>query len=217
VIDAGTLRALAHAGNYLAGAYEGDTLAGASVGFFADDGHLHSHITGIAPEYQGHGVGRALKFHQRDWALARGRSAISWTFDPLIARNAYFNLHKLGATVVEYLPDFYGSMDDGVNSGDATDRLYVRWQLDASPPAPPTAEAVPALLEHSGAEPLRHDRRAPVLTVATPHDVEQLRAINPDLALRWRMAVRDALTGALAEGYRIGGITRDGRYLLEAP
>src|SRR5215471_4871048 len=109
VVDPGTMRALAHIGNYVAGAYDGDTLVGASVGFFAADGHLHSHVTGIAPEHQGHGVGRALKLHQRDWALARGRTAISWTFDPLIARNAYFNLHTLGATAVEYLPDFCGS------------------------------------------------------------------------------------------------------------
>src|SRR5262245_30448075 len=138
VVDPGTMRALAHVGGYVAGAYDGDTLVGASVGFFAADGHLHSHVTGIAAEQQGRGIGRAVKLHQRDWALARGRTAISWTFDPLIARNAYFNLHSLGATVVDYLPDFYGAMDDGVNAGDATDRLYVVWALDTPAPPPPT-------------------------------------------------------------------------------
>jgi predicted GNAT superfamily acetyltransferase len=215
VIDPGGMRALAYAGNYLAGAYDGDTLIGASVGFFAEDGHLHSHVTGIAPEYQGHGVGRALKQHQRDWALARGRTAISWTYDPLAARNAYFNLHTLGAAVVEYLPDFYGPMDDGVNAGDATDRIYVLWHLDAQPLPAPTAEGVPALLDRVSDEPVRRTRRDGTLTVATPHDIEQLRATDPALAVRWRMAVRDTLTEALAEGYRVDGITRDGRYLLE--
>ena len=215
IIDPDMVRALAYTGNYLAGAYDGDTLIGALVGFFAEDGHLHSHVTGIAPEYQGRGVGRALKQHQRDWTLARGRTAISWTYDPLVARNAYFNLHTLGAAVVEYLPDFYGAMDDGVNAGDATDRIYVLWQLDTQPPPAPTAEGVPALLDRVSDEPVRRTRRDGTLTVATPHDIEQLRATDPALAVRWRMAVRDALTGALAEGYRVDGITRDGRYLLE--
>lgn len=213
VIDVSLLRALAHTGNYAAGAYDHDTMIGASIGIFAADGHLHSHATGVDAAWQGQGVGRALKFHQRDWALARGRTMISWTFDPLIARNAYFNLHVLGARVVEYLPDFYGSMDDGINAGDATDRLYVEWPLDQPAPPAPTAQGVPPLLDRDGDEPRR--RTTTGGTVATPHDIERLRAEQPALAVRWRMAVREALTTALETGYRIGGITRDGRYLLE--
>ena len=217
VLEANTLRALAHAGNYVAGAYDGEALVGASAGFFAADGHLHSHVTGVAPDYQGHGVGRALKLHQREWALARGRSAISWTFDPLIARNAYFNLHTLGATAVEYLPDFYGEMADGVNADDATDRIYLLWRLDMPAPPAPTAQGVPALLARNGEAPVISAQRAQALTVATPSDVERLRTTDRELAIRWRMAVREAMTSALNNGYRIAGITRDGRYLLEAP
>jgi predicted GNAT superfamily acetyltransferase len=215
VFDPSTLRALAHTGNYVAGVYDGSTLVGASVGFFAADGHLHSHITGIVPDAQSHGIGRALKFHQRDWALARGRNRISWTFDPLIARNAYFNLHVLGARAVEYLPDFYGAMDDGINAGDATDRIYVEWPLDASAPPAPSGLDVPALLDRDSDRPRPGRLADPACTVATPHDAEQLRADRPELSIRWRMAVREAMTTALAQGYRIGGITRDGRYLLE--
>jgi predicted GNAT superfamily acetyltransferase len=214
-LDPATLRALAHTGNYVAGAYDGARLVGASAGFFTEDGHLHSHITGVDPAYQGRSVGRALKFHQRDWALARGRTRISWTFDPLIARNAYFNLHVLGARAVEYLPDFYGAMADGINTGDATDRLYVEWPLDQPPPPAPAADDVAELLARDGDEPRPGTFGAPTLSVATPADVERLRADRPDVAVRWRMAVRDALTTALGKGYRIGGITRDGRYLLE--
>jgi predicted GNAT superfamily acetyltransferase len=216
VLDPGTMRALAHIGNYVAGAYDGDTLVGASVGFFAADGHLHSHVTGIAPEQQGHGVGRALKLHQRDWALARGRTAISWTFDPLIARNAYFNLHTLGANAVEYLPDFYGRMRDAVNAGTASDRLYVVWQLDTQPPPVPDLADREALLDRAGDLPVPGRRADAALTVAIPLDIERLRAADPELAVRWRTAVRDAMMDAQRHGYRIAGISRDGRYLLEA-
>lgn len=216
VVDPSTMRALAHIGNYVAGAYDGDTLVGASVGFFAADGHLHSHVTGVAPGRQGQGVGRALKLHQRDWALARGRSAISWTFDPLIARNAYFNLHTLGATAVEYLPDFYGPMRDAVNVGTASDRLYVVWWLDAEPPRVPDLTDQVALLDRAGDLPVPGRRVDGALTVAIPLDIERLRATDPELAVRWRMAVRDAMMDAQQHDYRIAGISRDGRYLLEA-
>jgi predicted GNAT superfamily acetyltransferase len=216
VIDPDMVRALARTGNYVAGAYDGKTMVGASVGFFAADGHLHSHVTGIAADAQGHGIGRALKFHQRDWALARGRRLISWTFDPLIARNAYFNLHVLGARAVEYLPDFYGGLSDGVNAGDATDRLYVEWPLDEPPRPAPTAHDIPALLDRDDDRPQPGTLAgAAACTVATPADVQRLRTDQPDLAVRWRMAVREALTAALAAGYRIDGITRNGHYLLE--
>ena len=57
---------------------------------------------------------------------------VRWTFDPLVRRNAHFNLHKLGATASEYLPDFYGPMDDGINTGDASDRLMADWQLTSA-------------------------------------------------------------------------------------
>jgi len=215
VIDPTMLRAMAHTGNYLAGAYDGSTLIGASVGFFAEDGHLHSHVTGIAAEYQGRGIGRLLKHHQRERALAPGRTAISWTFDPLVARNAYFNLHSLGARVVDYLPDFYGAMEDRVNAGDASDRLYVVWALDVAPQPSPTAQDVPALLGRDGDGPLVGSPEGAAFTVATPRDIEALRSTDPALAVRWRMAVRSALSSALADGYCITGITRDGRYLLE--
>jgi len=216
VVDPGTMRALAHIGNYVAGAYDGDTLVGASVGFFAADGHLHSHVTGIAPEHQGHGVGRALKLHQRDWALARGRTAISWTFDPLIARNAYFNLHTLGATAVEYLPDFYGSMRDAVNAGIASDRIYVLWRLEAEPPPVPDVADRVALLDRADNLPVPGRLIERASTVAIPLDIERLRATDPDVAVRWRMAVRDAMMDAQQHGYRITGFSRDGRYLMEA-
>ena len=125
------LRAFTKAGNYVAGAFDGGRLVGACVGFFhapAEDA-LHSHIAGVSPAATGRSIGFALKLHQRAWALLRGVSEIAWTFDPLVSRNAYFNLVKLAARPVEYLPNFYGPMLDTINGDDDSDRLLVRWQL----------------------------------------------------------------------------------------
>lgn len=222
VIAADLIRALAHAGNYVAGAYRDDRLLGATIGFFGA-GHLHSHVTGVAAEAQGHGVGYALKQHQRGWALRRGITEIRWTFDPLVCRNAHFNLAKLGALPTAYLPDFYGPMQDGLNDGDESDRLYVTWRLDARTPAgtrtPGSAAAV--LLDRVDGRPVP-STRAPTggtgtALVAVPADVEALRRTDPALATRWRRAVRAALTGALDAGLRITGFTADARYLLQRP
>jgi len=190
------LRALAHSGNYAAAVYDGDTMIGASVAFFAApaDRSMHSHITGILAPYRGRGIGRMLKAHQREWALARGVEHITWTFDPLVARNAHMNLTVLGARAAEYLVDHYGPMDDGVNRGDETDRILADWDLTAPAPAP-VGEVV--------------------ATVAVPEDVEALRHERPAEAARWRREVRDALLGHLAEGARIAGFdAARGGYLL---
>lgn len=126
------LHALAHTGNYVSAAYDGDTLVGGCVGFLSAVGgsELHSHIAGVAGTARGRSVGFALKTHQRAWALARGLAQVSWTFDPLVRRNAYFNLAKLGARPRAYLVNFYGPMSDGINAGDDTDRLEAQWRLD---------------------------------------------------------------------------------------
>ncbi len=132
------LRALTAAGNYTAAAYEGEQLVGGLAGFLGRHGAepiLHSHILGVAVPAQRRGVGLALKQHQRAWARDRGIATITWTFDPLVARNARFNLQRLGARATAYLPDFYGPMDDGFNASSPTDRLLAR------PPACPTTPA----------------------------------------------------------------------------
>jgi predicted GNAT superfamily acetyltransferase len=230
-----TVRAFAHSDNYVAGAFHGDALVGTAVAF-RGAGHLHSHITGVDPTCQAGGVGYALKQHQRAWALARGIPEVHWTFDPLVRRNAYFNLHKLGATPTEYLPDFYGAMNDGINTGDASDRLYLVWRL-ASPravaaargeradvdPAKWLAAGAAVLLDRTGGEDgapvpgaeVPADGR-PAL-VAVPADIERLRADDRKLAAAWRRSLRHALTAALAAGYEITGLSKDGYYLLAKP
>ncbi|MGH3276941.1 MAG: GNAT family N-acetyltransferase, partial [Streptosporangiaceae bacterium] len=129
-------RTVSAIGGYVAAAYDsGGELLGAAAGFLTGDtaelgpAHLHSHIAGVSPAARGRHVGFALKLHQRAWALARGIDRITWTFDPLVARNAYFNLTKLGARATRYLPDFYGDMADGINAGQGSDRLLADWEL----------------------------------------------------------------------------------------
>ena len=102
------------------------------MGFFGApaDEALHSHIAGVAGSVRGRNIGFALKLHQRAWALRRGVSAVAWTYDPLVRRNAYFNLVKLAARPAEYLPNFYGGMHDAINGGDDSDRALVHWVLD---------------------------------------------------------------------------------------
>ncbi len=194
------LRALAHSGNYAVGLWEGDAMIGSSVAFFARPSarSMHSHITGVLPGHQHRGLGRLLKQHQREWALARDVGRITWTFDPLVARNAHFNLRVLGARITEYLVDHYGAMDDGVNLGDQSDRAMVTWTL-AAPPAPTPDDA----------------RIAAV--VAVPADIEGLRRSAPRDAADWRLRVREEFTARLAEGLVVGGFRDDLGYLFVQP
>ena len=218
------LRALAHAGSYVAGASAGTRLVGASAGFFTapPDLGLHSHITGVAPGGQHRGVGFALKVHQRAWALARGITEVVWTFDPLVARNAWFNLAKLGARPTAYLEDFYGPMTDAVNAGVASDRLLLAWRLDdpavaaacaGRPLQPPPVAAEAALSVGPGLEPVAHQPDTPAVTVALPPELE---ALDPGQRRAWRQVVREALGGRLAAGAAVTGFLRHpDRYLVE--
>jgi predicted GNAT superfamily acetyltransferase len=233
-VTAEFLRALAHAGNYVAGAFLGDELVGASVGFFASPAAraMHSHLAGVTSRLLGKHIGFALKLHQRAWALSRGVTAITWTFDPLVCRNAYFNIVKLAARPVEYLPDFYGAMDDDINSGDDSDRLLVHWSLaddsvvrasrgvssGADAGDLRAAGAVVALdCDRSGFPAIvqTDNGAAPTVLVGVPLDIEITRRDNREAAHQWRRAMRQVLGGLLAGGGRVTGFDRSGWYVVE--
>ncbi len=95
--------------------------------------YLHSHMLAVAAAHRDCGLGFALKLAQRQEALACGISVMRWTFDPLVAKNAYFNLQRLGATACLYVPDFYGRTGSLLASGLPTDRLLAEWRLDGEP------------------------------------------------------------------------------------
>ncbi|MFC7492633.1 MULTISPECIES: GNAT family N-acetyltransferase [unclassified Nocardioides] len=224
------LRAFSKAGNYVGGAFEGDRLVGACVGFFhapAEDA-LHSHIAGVAADLAGRHVGFALKLHQRAWALLRGVSEIAWTFDPLVSRNAWFNLAKLAARPVEYLPNFYGAMADTINGADESDRLLVHWELldptvvEACSGAGVGLRADEELAAGAvvgvgiGADggPAAGSLDGDTVLVAVPPDIGALRATDPALAARWRTAVREALSTLVGDGAMISGFDRNGWYVV---
>ncbi|MFI5706425.1 GNAT family N-acetyltransferase [Kribbella sp. NPDC051620] len=227
-VTTGLLRALVKAGNYVAGAFDGDVLVGACMGFFSEPRTeaLHSHITGVAESARGRNVGLALKVHQRAWAMERGISSIHWTFDPLVRRNAYFNLTKLGAVASEYLSNFYGTMRDSLNSGQDSDRLLVRWELaswtpeagsriNADPSDGQTAGAPFALSQSQTGRPKLGDLAAAQVLVAVPADIDKLRIVDPRAVGEWRMAVREVLGTLMAEGARVIGFDRTGYYVVD--
>jgi predicted GNAT superfamily acetyltransferase len=232
-VTAELLRALAHAGNYVAGAFAGEQLVGACAGFFSSPAAdtLHSHIAGVSTGLPGKHVGFALKLHQRAWVLSRDVTTITWTFDPLVCRNAYFNIAKLAALPVEYLADFYGEMDDAINAGDDSDRLLMRWPI--------TADSVDRACEgiSSGADAVRlraagaavaldtdaggrpaivdADPAAATVLVRVPSDIETLRRLDQAAAREWRRAVRDVLTGLMSDGGQVTGFDRSGWYVVQ--
>src|SRR5262245_44921464 len=224
---AGLLRALSHAGNFVAGAWRGEDVVGISLGFFGVEGaelHLHSHITGVHPDLQGRSVGFALKQFQRTWTLERGARTVQWTADPLVRRNMFFNLVKLGATIVAYHDDFYGPIVDGLNVGEESDRVVVRWELtsDRVPSAaaclpaapPPTGEAAVILRPDADGAPAISEADGDVLLAWIPEDIVELRAADPATAHAWRRALRETAGRYLAVGFRAEAITRDGWFVF---
>jgi len=220
------LRALAHAGDFVAGAYRGDELVGISLGFFGlvdAELHLHSHITGVAPDCQGKSLGFAIKQFQRSWALERGARMIEWTADPLVRANVHFNLAKLGAAIVGYRENFYGLLQDGLNASSESDRVVIRWNLTSERAARaatgPLDDAAPAdgrvILQAGGdGRPESGSGDGEVLLAWIPHDIVRLRQHDPRLADLWRQALRDAIGPRLRDGFRANAITRDGWLVL---
>jgi predicted GNAT superfamily acetyltransferase len=227
------LRALSKTGNYVSGAFQGEDLVGACVGFFGPpaEASMHSHVTAVAPGLRGRNLGFTIKLHQRAWALRRSVTRVTWTYDPLVSRNAYFNLGKLGATAVEYLPNFYGQMTDTVNAGDESDRLVCHWDLKSdrvvqasrgNPPAVDLAElqargAVTALSADPQGAPVVGSSDAAVVLVGVPPDIESLRTSDPDTARAWRYALRGVLGALLDAGGRVTGFAKSGWYVVERP
>lgn len=229
-VTAELLRAMAAGGCYVGGAFDSTELIGASFGFFGPpvEKSLHSHIAGVSARMRGRKVGFALKVHQRAWAMSRGVDRITWTFDPLIRRNAYFNIVKLAAEPVTYHPDFYGRVgSEGKPSGD-TDRLLVHWQL-TRPEVIEACSGRPKLIEAAAARasgaavgldvtstgwPVPGRTNSGIVLVAVPPDIEELRRRNPVCAEEWQAAMREVLGSLLADGAWIKGFDRDGWYVV---
>lgn len=220
-VKSNLLRALIVSGGYVSAAFDGDEPIGAALAVVGrhrvGEGpavnpsswhtHLHSHMAGVLDAHRNRSIGTAVKLHQRAWALEQGIDTIVWSFDPLVRRNARLNLHKLGTEVRGYEPNFYGDMDDAINAGDPSDRVFAWWFLDSAKAITAAREPLPLIDDDdANAEELRR--------VATPEDIVALRGSAPQDALAWRMRVREEFTSALADGYRVIGLDRGGSYVF---
>jgi predicted GNAT superfamily acetyltransferase len=216
------LIATIHAGGML---HIAETAAGQIMGFGyafpALSGgvpHLHSDMVAVLPEYQRHGVGVRIKWAQRDEALRRGIALITWTYDPLQARNAHLNLRRLGARAVEFLENFYGITTSSLHHGLPTDRLLVHWNLNAEgvvrlarddeptrSVAAPGSPRVNDVKWQAGwpvtSEP-RLDLTDPELLLEIPPDWNVLCQAAPRVAEGWQQTIRRAFQSYFARGYR---------------
>ena len=219
---ASVLQVVAHVGGIVAGAYAAD---GELLGFvFGLPALMHgtiahwSHVLGVRESARNAGVGRMLKEYQRAELARRGIARMYWTYDPLVAKNAHLNLNLLGARVVEYVRDMYGTTASPLHNGLATDRLIV--VCDTGPLPSPRAQPAPRALERCPvltAVPRPGDVRASMDDGARPHtllleipaDFQLLAAQASDRAERWHAATRAHFEWALLNGYTVTGLHRD--------
>jgi predicted GNAT superfamily acetyltransferase len=217
------IRALSDSGNTPWGAFDGQEMVGYVLGWSGvepDEGlHAHSHMLATLPDHRHRGVGYALKLAQRAQCLEQGIGVVRWTFDPLLSRNAYFNLTKLGAIADRFLPNFYGEMTDTLNRGERSDRLMVRWELEREPGGPTGAPGF-EVLGRAGddpAVPVPTDVRSPrggSALIRIPREYHDLRERDRELAHRWREATAEAFVSCFEQGLVATGFTDDSAYVL---
>jgi predicted GNAT superfamily acetyltransferase len=160
--------------------------------------YLHSHMLAVREGYRNRGLGTRLKLEQRSEALQRGIRLMEWTFDPLEIKNAYLNIHKLGAMACRYEVDFYGVSSSRLQGGLPTDRLVAEWQLDS-----PRVEAA-----------LAGRPQAPqVITehIPVPAAIYQWKSSEAgrELALAVQLENRRKFQEAFSQGLAVVGFTLD--------
>lgn len=217
-VPASVLQVATYVGGIVLGAF---TNAGELAGFLfgltgvADGELVHwSHALGVRESARNFGVGRMLKEEQRAELARRGIRKVSWSFDPLVAKNAHLNVNRLGARVVEYVPNMYGTTTSPLHYGLATDRLIVSCDTTAAaPPDRPLTDRlhVPVLsLGPDGDKVALADGELPLsVWIEIPTDIRQVIAESPDAAAAWRQSVRKNFQWALAHGYEVAGFDRE--------
>ena len=206
-MDSGTeitpnlLQAMVHSGAYLSGAFIDEKCVGAAFAFPAttEGLHLHSHMTAVLYKYRDQGIGYALKIDQWNWAKKNNYKEITWTFDPLVARNAKLNLIKLGVDISGYYPNFYGDMPDALNAGDESDRVMASWKVAGDQPV---AKSV-----------ITNPDKADTL-IKIPEDIVTIRSEDISENLKWRHKVREEFMRAFEKGGRVVGFSANNEYVV---
>jgi len=195
------LQAMVHSGSYLSGAFIDGKCVGAAFAFPATTGglHLHSHMTAVLDAYRDQGVGYALKINQWQWAKKHNYSEVSWTFDPLVSRNAKLNLIKLGVNISSYHPNFYGDMPDALNAGDESDRLMVSWKVIGDKPVKRELVSTPKPND---------------ILIQIPADIMAIRLSDKVENLRWRRKVREQFLQAFEQGRQVVGFSANNEYVV---
>jgi predicted GNAT superfamily acetyltransferase len=228
------LRSTVQHGGLLIGAWVGEQLAGFVFGFpgfyLTPDGprlEHYSHMLGVHPDYRNQGIGYRLKRAQWQMVRQQGIDRITWTYDPLLSRNAWLNITRLGAVCSTYLPDFYGTMRDELNLGVASDRFQVDWWVNTKRvnhrlsreardpleldhyltgdarilnPARHTANGGLEVSEWKG---YHEESMETFLLVEIPVNFLGLKSLNPALAGRWRTHTRQIFQELFALGYLV--------------
>jgi predicted GNAT superfamily acetyltransferase len=229
-IPAHLLITFAHNGGLVFGAYEGEQMVGLALGFPG----LHetpqgvlvkhcSHQMGVHPEHRGKGIGFALKKAQWQMVRKQGIDLMTWTYDPLLSRNAYLNIGQLGAICQTYTREYYGEMVDALNAGLASDRFEVEWWLNtprvekrldttnyvrirldeyqkanAQQLYIPETDAASGLLKPPETYAMPEKK---LLLMPIPSDFQTMRSGAPTLARDWRFFTRKVFETAFAASY----------------
>ena len=221
LVPAAVLQVSQKIGGLVAGAFDDDgrmlgcvySLAGHREGVQAH----WSHMLAVTPDARGAGLGQKLKLYQRQEVMADGIDTIFWTYDPLVSRNAHLNLNRLGAEVVQFVPNMYGETGSPLHAGGQTDRFVVRWRLrsrratsaiDSTHTMPdPVVTSAPVVGQLEDLpEPIPD---ADLLRLEVPVDLERLMAAGSPEPLAWRAASRRTLEACIEAGYRVRGFYRD--------
>lgn len=235
IVPSHLLLTAAHNGGLVLGAYAAEVLVGFVFGFVGtrpasgDAGpgprlkHC-SHMLAILPAYRNQHIGMRLKWAQRQHVLHQGIELITWTYDPLEARNAHLNIARLGTVCHSYLQNLYGAMTDALNMGLPSDRFQVDWWIASprvarrrqQPPQPPAATVIlPHLLNPSqSGHPWPHPATVTLsptssqVLVEIPPDFQNLKRTDASLALAWRLHTRELFTQLFAQGYTADSFIR---------
>jgi predicted GNAT superfamily acetyltransferase len=182
----------------------------------------------VHPDYRSQGIGFVLKRAQWQMVRHQGIDRITWTYDPLLSRNAHLNIARLGAVCNVYLPNYYGEMRDGLNTGLPSDRFQVDWwvngdrarrRLSRQARTPlklddflqaEVATINPTQLNSSGfpkpggiVSPTDDPHCHPLALAEIPADFQALKAADPALAAAWRQHSRDLFETYFAAGFLV--------------
>ena len=195
------LQAMVHSGAYLSGAFIDEKCVGAAFAFPAttEGLHLHSHMTAVLDDYRDQGIGYALKIDQWQWAKKNNYKEITWTFDPLVARNAKLNLCKLGIEISAYYPNFYGDMPDALNAGDESDRVMASWKVVGDQPVAKSVIKNPSDSD---------------IRIKIPEDIVVIRGKDKSENLKWRHKVREEFMRAFEKGGKVVGFSANNEYVV---